>query len=100
MTGTDGQTFSSPMITKEISCSRNRHGEGFDEVGVESFVAYTDDGVPVSSMGVDFRDWDKPQTKRFRNGAWWRNVSFFRNEDGNFSRWLPMSPGSDLQPSG
>ena len=37
---------------------RNRGGKGFDEVGVESFVAYTDNGVPVSSMGVDFRDWD------------------------------------------
>jgi hypothetical protein len=37
---------------------RNRSGKGFDEVGVESFVAYTDNGVPVSSMGVDFRDWD------------------------------------------
>ncbi|GAC1703169.1 MAG: CRTAC1 family protein [Candidatus Acidiferrum sp.] len=37
---------------------RNRKGKGFDEVGVESFVAFTDDGIPVSSMGVDFRDWD------------------------------------------
>ena len=37
---------------------RNRGGKGFDEVGVESFVAYTDNGVPVSSMGTDFRDWD------------------------------------------
>jgi enediyne biosynthesis protein E4 len=37
---------------------RNRGGKGFDEVGLESFVAYTDNGVPVSSMGVDFRDWD------------------------------------------
>jgi enediyne biosynthesis protein E4 len=37
---------------------RNREGKGFDEVSVESFVAYTDNGVPVSSMGVDFRDWD------------------------------------------
>src|SRR5207248_168245 len=36
---------------------KNRGGRGFDEVGVESFVAYTDNGVPVSSMGVDFRDW-------------------------------------------
>jgi len=36
---------------------RNRSGKGFDEVGVESSVAYTEDGVPVSSMGVDFRDW-------------------------------------------
>ena len=37
---------------------RNRGGKGFDEVGIESFVAYTDNGIPVSSMGVDFRDWD------------------------------------------
>jgi hypothetical protein len=37
---------------------RNRGGKGFEEVGIESFVAYTDNGVPVSSMGVDFRDWD------------------------------------------
>ena len=37
---------------------RNRGGKTFDEVGVEASVAYTDNGVPVSSMGVDFRDWD------------------------------------------
>jgi len=37
---------------------RNQSGKGFEEVGVEAFVAYTDNGIPVSSMGVDFRDWD------------------------------------------
>ena len=37
---------------------RNRGGKTFEEVGVEASVAYTDNGVPVSSMGVDFRDWD------------------------------------------
>jgi enediyne biosynthesis protein E4 len=37
---------------------RNEAGKHFQEVGVESSVAYTDDGVPLSSMGVDFRDWD------------------------------------------
>ena len=36
---------------------RNRQGKGFDEVGVEADVAYTEDGIPVSSMGVDFRDY-------------------------------------------
>jgi hypothetical protein len=36
---------------------RNRGGKRFDELGVESTVAYTDNGVPLSSMGVDFRDW-------------------------------------------
>lgn len=36
---------------------RNRGGKTFDEVGVEAAVAYTDNGVPLSSMGADFRDW-------------------------------------------
>jgi len=36
---------------------KNRQSKGFDEVGVEAGVAYTDDGIPVSSMGVDFRDY-------------------------------------------
>ena len=35
---------------------RNEKGAGFSEVGVETSVAYTEDGLPVSSMGVDFRD--------------------------------------------
>jgi hypothetical protein len=37
---------------------KNRQGKGFDEVGVETFTAYTDNGLAVSSMGVDFRDVD------------------------------------------
>src|ERR1700680_4845339 len=37
---------------------KNRGGKTFDEVGVESFVAYTDNGLPISGMGVDFRDWN------------------------------------------
>jgi enediyne biosynthesis protein E4 len=37
---------------------RNVSGRGFVEIGVEAAVAYTDDGLPVSSMGVDFRDLD------------------------------------------
>jgi len=36
---------------------RNDRGK-FIEAGVESAVAYNEDGVPVSSMGVDFRDLD------------------------------------------
>jgi len=83
MMGTDGQTFSSPMTTKEISCFKNRHGEGFDEVGVESFVAYTDDGVPVSSMGVDFRDWDNTgRPSVFVTALGGETFPLFRNEDG------------------
>src|SRR5580693_8923353 len=36
----------------------NQDGKSIDEVGVEALVAYTEGGVPVSSMGVDFRDWN------------------------------------------
>jgi enediyne biosynthesis protein E4 len=34
----------------------NQHGRSFAEVGVEAAVAYGEDGIPVSSMGADFRD--------------------------------------------
>ena len=37
---------------------RNLSGERFGEVGVQAGVAFTGDGVPVSSMGLDFRDLD------------------------------------------
>ena len=62
---------------------KNRHGEGFDEVGVESFVAYTDDGVPVSSMGVDFRDWSNSgRPGIFVTALGGETFPLFRNEDG------------------
>jgi len=38
---------------------RNVGGRTFTEVGVEVGVAYTEDGVPVSGMGTDFRDLDE-----------------------------------------
>ena len=34
----------------------NIKGKSFVEVGVETAVAYNEDGLPVSSMGVEFRD--------------------------------------------
>ncbi len=37
----------------------NAGGRAFVETGVESGVAYTEDGVPVSGMGADFRDVDQ-----------------------------------------
>jgi hypothetical protein len=37
---------------------RNVGGRTFVETGVEAGVAYTEDGVPVSGMGADFRDLD------------------------------------------
>ena len=38
---------------------RNLGGRAFVEAGVEAGVAYTEDGVPVSGMGADFRDLDQ-----------------------------------------
>ena len=61
---------------------KNRRGQGFDEVGVESFVAYTDDGVPVSSMGVDFRDWSNTgRPGLFVTALGGETFPLFRNED-------------------
>jgi len=34
----------------------NMRGQSFSEVGVEAGVAFSEDGIPISSMGVDFRD--------------------------------------------
>jgi hypothetical protein len=62
---------------------KNRHGQGFDELGVESFVAYTDDGVPVSSMGVDFRDWSNSgRPGVFVTALGGETFPLFLNEDG------------------
>jgi hypothetical protein len=35
---------------------KNVEGQRFTEIGVEAGVAYSEDGLPLSSMGVDFRD--------------------------------------------
>jgi hypothetical protein len=62
---------------------RNREGKGFDEVGVESFVAYTDNGVPVSSMGTDFRDWDNSgRPSIFVTALGGETFPLFHNEGG------------------
>lgn len=37
---------------------RNLNGKGFAEAGVEAGVAFSEDGIPISSMGADFRDLD------------------------------------------
>jgi hypothetical protein len=34
----------------------NVGGNSFEEMGVQAAVAFTEDGIPVSSMGLDFRD--------------------------------------------
>jgi hypothetical protein len=62
---------------------RNRGGKKFDEVGVEASVAFNEDGVPVSSMGVDFRDWNNDgNPSLFVTALGGETFPLFRN-DGN-----------------
>jgi hypothetical protein len=62
---------------------RNRRGKKFDEMGIEAAVAYNDDGVPVSSMGVDFRDWSNDgNPSLFVTALGGETFPLFRN-DGN-----------------
>ncbi len=64
---------------------RNRGGKAFDEVGIESSVAYTDDGVPLSSMGVDFRDWaNDGRPSIFVTALGGETFPLFRNEGNGF----------------
>ncbi len=55
----DRDGFSDVFVTNDSVRDflfHNRGGERFEEVGVQAGVAFTGDGIPVSSMGVDFRD--------------------------------------------
>ena len=64
---------------------KNRAGHGFDEVGVEAFVAYTENGVPVSSMGVDFRDWmNDGWPSLFVTALGGETFPLYRNEGNGF----------------
>src|SRR5207244_10184705 len=35
---------------------QNLDGHSFTDVAIEAGVAYTEDGLPISNMGIDFRD--------------------------------------------
>jgi enediyne biosynthesis protein E4 len=64
---------------------KNREGKSFEEVGVESFVAFTEDGIPVSSMGVDFRDWNNDgKPSLFVTALGRETFPLFRNEGTGF----------------
>ena len=55
----DGDGFQDVFVTNDSVRNflfRNVNGERFEEVGVQAGVAFTGDGIPVSSMGLDFRD--------------------------------------------
>jgi hypothetical protein len=58
----DGDGFVDIFVANDQSRNflfRNVGGRTFVEAGVEMGVAYTEDGIPVSGMGADFRDLDQ-----------------------------------------
>ena len=58
----DGDGFPDVFVANDQGRNflfRNQGGRAFVEHGVETGVAYTEDGVPVSGMGADFRDLDE-----------------------------------------
>lgn len=58
----DGDGFADVFVANDEMrhfLFRNESGRRFAETGVEMGVAYTEDGVPVSGMGADFRDFDQ-----------------------------------------
>jgi hypothetical protein len=58
----DGDGFTDVFVANDQTrhfLFRNVAGRTFVEGGVEAGVAYTEDGVPVSGMGSDFRDLDQ-----------------------------------------
>lgn len=61
----------------------NLGGKKFAEVGVEAAVAFNDDGVPVSSMGVDFRDWNNDgRPDLFVTALGGETFPLYRNDGG------------------
>lgn len=55
----DGDGFPDVVVTNDTTRNflfRNSQGRGFEEFGVQAGIAFTADGIPVSSMGLDFRD--------------------------------------------
>jgi|CZKS01.1.fsa_nt_gi hypothetical protein len=57
----DGDGFPDALVTNDQLPNflfRNVQGQRFEETGLMAGVALLDNGKPVSSMGVDFRDYD------------------------------------------
>src|SRR5205807_8841965 len=57
----DGDGFSDIFVANDNERNflfHNVGGRKFEETGIQAGVAYTEDGVAASSMGVDFRDLD------------------------------------------
>ena len=55
----DDDGFQDIVVTNDTERNflfRNSQGRGFEEFGVQAGIAFTADGIPVSSMGLDFRD--------------------------------------------
>lgn len=55
----DGDGYLSAFVTNDTTPNflfHNLHGRKFEEIGVQSGLAYSGDGASLSSMGADFKD--------------------------------------------
>ena len=83
----DGDGFTDVFVTNDAIPDflfRNRGDGTFEEVGLLAGVAVPAHGRPVSSMGVDFRDYDndgRPDLER--HGADRRDVSAVQERQGH-----------------
>ena len=86
----DGDGFTDVFVTNDALPDflfHNRRDGTFEEVGLVAGVGLTDDGRPVSSMGVDFRDYDNDGLPDVVVTALARETfPLFRNQGAGFFR--------------
>lgn len=88
----DGDGWQDIFVTNDAMPNflfHNRRDGTFEEVGLKAGVALTDDGTTISSMGVDFRDYDNDGLPDLAVTALsGETFPLFRNlGSGNFADW-------------
>jgi len=86
----DGDGFMDIFVGNDVMGNfllKNLGGQGFTEVAIETGVAYTEDGLPISNMGVDFRD---------LNNDGWPDLVVTSLSGGTFQLYLNTGQGMFL----
>jgi hypothetical protein len=72
----------------------NQGNGTFKEEGMDRGVAYNDDGLTVSAMGADARDYDNDGwVDIFYNNLRWQGWGLFHNEHGRSFRYVSQNSG-------
>ena len=93
----DGDGFTDVFVTNDAIPDflfRNRGNGTFEEVGLLAGVAVPAHGRPISSMGVDFRDYDNDGRPDLNVTALTgETFPLFKNENGSFFRDVTYASG-------